>query len=379
MKKILITIDWFLPGYKAGGPVSSIPILVAHLKNDFEFYIITRDTDYLESLPYSTIKSNQWNDFDVNTKVFYISNENINKKFITNLIKNTKFDIAYINGIYSYFFSILPLQISKKIKPNKTIVCARGMLSEQAFSRKSLKKNIFIITTKLNGLFKNIIFHATNENEKNDIQKKLGSKNEIFVVPNLTRKIENIIEKQIIKNENELNIVSIARISHEKNTKFALEWLKNISEGKINFDIYGSIYDSDYWNECLEIIKYLPKNIKVEYKNTIDTSKVVETFSNYHVSLMPSVGENFGHSILESFIAGTPVITSKNTPWKYLENKHIGWDLDLNNISGFETAIKNCLKMPQEKYNELSKNCFISAKTIFENSENKNLYKKLFE
>ena len=51
-KKILIFIDWYLPGYKAGGPIQSVANLVANLKEEFEFSIVTRDTDYCEKLPY---------------------------------------------------------------------------------------------------------------------------------------------------------------------------------------------------------------------------------------------------------------------------------------------------------------------------------------
>ena len=57
-KKILISIDWFLPGTKSGGPVRSYANLIDHFKGDFEFYIVTRDTDYCETVPYRQIKQN---------------------------------------------------------------------------------------------------------------------------------------------------------------------------------------------------------------------------------------------------------------------------------------------------------------------------------
>ncbi len=74
-KKVLVFIDWFLPGYKAGGPIRSIANLAAHLSNDIEFYIITRDTDYLETSPYPTVKSNQWQEIAPNINVYYFSSE----------------------------------------------------------------------------------------------------------------------------------------------------------------------------------------------------------------------------------------------------------------------------------------------------------------
>jgi hypothetical protein len=68
--RILIFIDWYKPGFRAGGPIRSISNLVSQLNTNYEFYIITRDTDYLETTPYSNIKTNEWNDID-NAKVFF--------------------------------------------------------------------------------------------------------------------------------------------------------------------------------------------------------------------------------------------------------------------------------------------------------------------
>jgi hypothetical protein len=58
--KILITIDWFLPGTLSGGPVRSYANIIDHLKDDFEFYIITRNTDYGADAPYENITPNTW-------------------------------------------------------------------------------------------------------------------------------------------------------------------------------------------------------------------------------------------------------------------------------------------------------------------------------
>ncbi len=55
-KKILVFIDWYIPGFKAGGPIRSCANIVQHLSSDFEFYFITSDTDYCEDKPYENIK-----------------------------------------------------------------------------------------------------------------------------------------------------------------------------------------------------------------------------------------------------------------------------------------------------------------------------------
>lgn len=351
-KKIAVFIDWYTPGYKAGGPITSVKNIIDNLKDEFDFYVITSDRDYLDETPYQNIQFDKWLKIDHNVNIIYISKENLSKNTLSSIINSSDFDTVYINGIYSYFYSILPLLLSKK-EGKKVIVSARGMLSEHAFSRKSLKKKVFLIMAKIRGYYKGIKFHATNETEKKDIFSITKNKN-IEVIPNLPRKLELKQPEKKEKTEDELNLVSIARISQEKNTRFALELLSKIKEGKITFDLYGSINDEDYWKECQEIISSMPKNIKVNYKETVKSEKVIETFSKYHFSFMPSLGENFGHSMLESMASGTPVIISDQTPWKNLEEKGVGWDIPLDKPEKFADAINKCLKMNKEQYQQMS-------------------------
>jgi glycosyltransferase involved in cell wall biosynthesis len=147
---------------------------------------------------------------------------------------------------------------------------------------------------------------------------------------------------------------------------------------KIVFDIYGSIYNEDYFKECKKNISRLPENIEVNYKGSIENEKVSETFSQYHFAFMPSKGENFGHSILESLSAGCPVLISDQTPWRNLEEKRIGWDIALSDVKKFVKVLENCAEMGQEEYNMLSDNAFEFAKKTTQNPENVELTKQLF-
>jgi len=329
-KKILIFIDWFLPGYKAGGPVRSMANMVEYLKEDYAFYIVTRNTDYTDSEPYSSVKSNCWESFADNVKVFYADVALQNNATFMELISEVKPDIAYINGVYSWKFSIMPLIAAKKARLKKVIVATRGMLAQSAVDVKGGKKKLFLKVARMAGLYKNVVFHATNEKEKQDINEVLGIRCKVQVADNLPKKAMPGV-KSIEKNRGKLKLVSLARIAPEKNTLFALERLADMQDfnGNIQFDLYGQIYDEDYWQQCLAIIANLPSNIKVEHKGTVDAEMVGEAIQNYHALFMPTRGENFGHVILESLSAGRPVLISDQTPWRGLMSEKSGWDLML--------------------------------------------------
>lgn len=59
-KKLLILTEWFAPGYKAGGPIQSCINLCLALKNKYEIYVFTTDTDHGEANPYHGIIADKW-------------------------------------------------------------------------------------------------------------------------------------------------------------------------------------------------------------------------------------------------------------------------------------------------------------------------------
>jgi glycosyltransferase involved in cell wall biosynthesis len=382
LKKILIFIDWFLPGYKAGGPISSNANLVDHLKDDYEFYIITRDTDYCETTPYANIIPDTWNTLSNGAKVYYISSKNLSLRNLVKISKTISFDLVYINGMYSPYFSVFPLFWFKYFTRKKIVVSGRGMLSDHTFSSKKGKKRLFYTFAWLFGLYKGIVFHATNEEEAQQIRKNAGFKGEIKVAPNLPPKINNSENYFIEKRAGELRLISIARVSPEKNTLFALNVLEQCSKQLIStlitYDLYGTIYNPTYWNECLQVIERLPSNIKVNFYGPLEKEKIQETLCKYHFLFMPSQGENYGHSMVESMLAGRPVIISDQTPWKNLQQIAAGWDLPLDKPNLFVEAIEYCSGMEQETYNTLQKNVLGYALKITQDPKVIEANKKLF-
>ncbi|HRG58469.1 MAG TPA: glycosyltransferase [Bacteroidia bacterium] len=377
-KTILLFIDWYLPGFKAGGPIQSCANLVDHLKNTYNFKIITRNTDYCETLPYPDVRSNEWLILDESTQIYYLSSDNTNKKYIFNLIQNSSFDMVYLNGVFSYYFTIVPLLYFRKNKAKKVIIAARGMLAKGALAIKGRKKRVFLTFSKILKLFHGVMFHATNEAEKQDIINAIGNKNQIKIAGNLSKKITMPPYFQKFKPKETLNLVNIARIAPEKNLKFALEILKDV-KAKVNFDFYGPIYNENYYNACLSMINDLPQNIKVTYKNVVPNTQVYETLQKYDALFMPTLGENFGHIILESFIAACPVIISDKTPWQGLEEEKTGWSIPLTNKIKFIEVIEFLAKSDENLYKDFSLAAYQKAKNFVENEALLKANKELFD
>jgi glycosyltransferase involved in cell wall biosynthesis len=365
-KTILLFIDWYLPGYKAGGPIQSCANLVNHLKDEYCFLIVTRDTDYCETRPYPNVKSNTWNVVEDHVHIYYFSAENLNKNNIFKLIKSTKFDMVYLNGVFSFYFTIVPLLYFRKKKPKNVVLATRGMLASGALALKSGKKQLFLKAAKWFGLFNNVVLHATSDAERNDIISALGNANQIKIAGNLSKKIEIAPYQTKTKEKGQIKLFNIARIAPEKNLKFALEILLDV-KSRVQFDFYGPVYDEVYFETCKHIISKLPPNIIVNYKGVIPNSEVNQALMQYHAMLMPTLGENFGHIILESLIAASPVIISDQTPWQNLEEEYAGWSIPLSQKQKFIEVIELLAKSDNNEFNNYTLGAYKKSKAFVEN------------
>ncbi|MBU2019598.1 MAG: glycosyltransferase [Bacteroidetes bacterium] len=321
-KKILITLDWFLPGTNSGGPVRSVANMVEQVP-DFTYYILTRNTDYCSTLPYEGIQQDTWVQFSENVFVYYFSDWNLSPQTIADKIEESGAKTIYINGIYSRMFSQIPLKIGKKLGLN-CIVAPRGMLSPHAISVKPLKKKLFLILQKLKGRYKGVVFHATSASERMDIVNQFPNSSNSSLIPNLTRVCVSSKEVLIEKDTKSCKLITLGRISPEKGTLEGLKALQNIRGVEIQYDLYGTRNDLEYWEECKHALGQMPANIKAQYCGTLGSDDVLDKIQEYHFLFSPSEGENYGHSIVEAFMAGRPVIIRDNTPWKNLKIQGVG-------------------------------------------------------
>ena len=356
-EKILVFIDWYLPGYKAGGPIQSCANIIDHLSDHYEFSVVTSDTDYTNSEPYPKVQSNSWTRHG-DTRVFYFSKYYLKWQNMLSILKTEQYDIVYFNSLFSFRFTLIPLLLLYLLRNNKKIILApRGMFGAGALSVKARKKKIFIKVLRLSGMVKNIIFHASSDAEASDVYKNLGEEVNVKIAQNLLSKIPGETFPKRLKEKGMLRIVFVARIAPEKNLHYMLTLLQKIN-CKVIFDIYGPIYNEKYWNQCLELIRLLPKNIVVSYNSAIEKKLVNNLLTKYHLLVHPTLGENFGHIILESLSAGCPVLISDRTPWHDLELKLIGADIPLSDTGRYVNFLGRFCELSQEEFDLFSKNAF---------------------
>lgn len=350
MKRILIFVDWFVPAFKAGGPVRSVFNLAKSLCNEAEVYVVCGDRDLNESEPLKEIKLNSWTKHQ-SINVFYCSPDKRTKSLLLDFEKQINPDIIYINGIFSPYFSFLTA-LTFRNSNRRVIIAPRGMLGKGALSIKPLRKKIFL------GFWKNIFklnkkleIQATSESEAADIRNVLGQNVSVSVIPNISLITNSVLSSKKVFQPGKLRLVFYSRISKKKNLHFVFEIFKKLStQTSIFFDVIGPAEDLDYYNYCQSLSKNLPANIKVEFIPAIKPEDSQIKLSEYDVFILPTLNENHGHVIFEALSAGLILLISDQTPFVNLEKEGLGFSLPLNDISAFAKAIDNLCKMSETEY-----------------------------
>lgn len=378
-KKILVFVDWYLPGYKAGGQIRTVANMVAYMKDEFDFWIVTSDTDLNEAAPYKEVISDQWTKGPDGTNVIYLSKGNQNYKTIKSITLEARADVIYLNSLFSKVFTLYPLMVRKRHLPVRKLVLApRGMLGEGALKIKSSKKKAFLLWARITGLYQNVRWHASTQNEEAEIRRHFRRAENITVALDLSEPREIKFYPRV-KKTGEMRLVFLSRISPKKNLELALRLLKGLpSSCAVSFDIFGPVEEPEHWKRCEELMASMPAHIQVNYKGFIPNCEVTQTLRSYHLSILLTFNENFGHSIIESMVAGCPVLLSDQTPWRGLEKIKAGWDIPLKEENRIVKALEYVIQMNQPEFDAWSRNAGEYARKVIFNPHDIEQNRKLF-
>ncbi len=377
-KKILVMVDWFTPGYKAGGPIQSCLNFAFALKDEFEIFVLTTDTDHGETQPYENIPAGQWlSNIHPDFKVNYLRKSTLRPDAIRKEMEAVDADYVYLNHLFSPLFVVYPLWLGWRGRlKSKIVLCPRGALYDSALSIKPWKKTPFLKLFRLLGIDKQILFHATNEREKKAIHRFFPGSS-VLIADNLPNSNQPEF-RSFPKQPGSLKAVFIARIFPIKNLLFLLKALARVTAG-VELTVIGPVEDAGYWEECRKEIDRLPANIRVAYAGPKRNDELMPILQQHHLFVLPTTGENFGHSIFEAFLAGRPVLISDQTPWLDLASKKIGWALSLGDSDAFVEAVGQAADWDQAQFLEWARSAWLYAHVFIKNPELQRQYLNLFE
>mgnify|MGYP001580886792 CR=1 FL=1 len=370
-RKLLILSDWYPPSYKAGGPVQSVYRIAQLLNNQFNVSVITTNKDLNGEVVVNSELSDQWIEQD-GVQVWYSSSRNSFVK-LKGIIASLQPQSIYINGLFTNSFKLLQLWLVRKYR-GKIIIGVRGMLKPSAFKFHQYRKKGYLYLLQFFGLNRKVLFHATTSSETSDIKNTLGNEVSVVEIANIPYQFKEIPSST---KTTPLKLVFASRIHPIKNLKLALECLSQ-TEYPVDFDIIGVVDDEGYYKECLKHIKTLPKNIKVNIVNGLNHADLMKRIQDKDVYILPTLGENFGHSIYEALSAGLPVIISDQTPWRNLKESQAGFDIPLDQSEAFTAAIEKFCLMDNSEFSTWRLGARKLAEDFIQEQDYLNQYSELF-
>lgn len=379
-KKILLFTDWYYPAFKAGGPVQSCHNIVKALGDQYLFYVLTSDRDLGDKEPYPDIETGNWVQGKDKEYVCYLFRNAMNPGAVRRILHEIQPDLVYFNSMFSLLYTLIPLWVLQRTRyQGRVLLAPRGMLHAGALARKGIKKNIFLRTFWLSGWPSRLVFHVTDLQEKRDVKRFFPRAKQVILAEN----IPNIDSLPVInrpKEKGDLALVFISRVHPKKNLLFLLDLLMNTTVvGNIQLDIYGETDDIAYEKQCRQMAARLASNIAVQFKGPLQHHLVFPTLHQYHLFILPTLGENFGHAVFESLSSGTPVLISDKTPWTKLEAAHAGWDLPLCQPEKYREVIAKVLAMTGQEYAIWQSGALDYARQFLQDADPVSKYSKLFQ
>jgi len=362
---IFTIVDWYLPGFRAGGPVRSISNLISALgQREYAFFVLTRDRDFRARAPFSDVVQEAWTKMG-NGHVFYTSNMSMSN--LRRRIVEVAPDIIYLNSFFSRLtIKVLLLRRLGLLSHAAVVLAPRGEFSSSALALKRLKKKSFMALAVLMGLYRDVLWHASAEREKLEMQRvftsyplnsrgRIGIAPPIYVASDIPDPIPDRLssDSRPDKRPGKVSFVFISRVSPMKNLVTAIE-LASALRGEVVFDIYGPTEDQQYFARCRQAMAKAPAHVKIHYLGALPHERARQKFSEYHFFLFPTLGENFGHVIVESLASGCPVIISDLTPWQGLEAQNAGWTLPLEDRDAWRKVLQLCVDMDDERFDQAS-------------------------
>ena len=287
-------------------------------------------------------------------------------------------DIIHVQSIFS-----LPTPISLFYAwffKRKVALSPRGSLGSWCLHKKSILKKIWL-KILIKPFLKNVIWHATSEQEKNEIIRMFNNQN-VRVIPNgidlgeLSSSKVNVnyfFDSFGVKFPTKI-VVSMGRLEKKKGFDILIRAIYTlIHQGH---DIHLFVAGPDYGELCnlTSLCRSLCIEDKVTFVGHIDGDEKVSFLGAADIFAMPSHNENFGNVYAEALACGTPIVASTNTPWQDVEKFRCGRWVD-NTVEATAAAILALLSEDRLTLKENSQN-FIN-KFSWHNVANE--FKKLYQ
>lgn len=235
----------------------------------------------------------------------------------------------------------------------KVVLTPHGMLEPWIMKRHYWTRKLpALLLYQKKAIIKANYIHATAESEKSNLL-NLGYNNKIKVIANGID-VDSIQIKSIWKRSK--TILFLSRVHVKKGIEFLLDAIAELKEQLEGYTIYiAGEGENNYIQNLKEKTESLEINNLISFCGGVYGEKKWELFRQADLFILPTYSENFGIVVAEALASGTPVITTKGTPWQELETEHCGWWAEIGSEPTIK-ALKSFLACTEKELEQMGKN-----------------------
>lgn len=323
--------------------------------------LLSHDLGTLCELHVVTHKSKNERTLD-NCRLYYIDNKwlpwNSCKKEFENLLDRIKPDIVHVNACWTPLCALA--SIWAKEAGYKVIYTPHGMLEPWIMRRHYLTRKLPAILLYQKKAIKCAdIVHATAESEKENLL-LLGWNKNVNVIGNCVD-VDAVSLKSSWRRTGE--ILFLSRIHVKKGINFLIEAIAGINDEyrkknekcPISRCFIAGEGDLAYMEELRGMVAKMGLENIIDFIGGVYGERKWELFKRADLFVLPTHSENFGIVVAEALACGTPVITTKGTPWQELETEHCGWWTEIG-TEPTKKALKNFLTLSEHELEQMGVN-----------------------
>lgn len=212
------------------------------------------------------------------------------------------------------------------------IIHPHGMLEPWALERSNWKKQMTGRLWEFENLRRAACLRVTSTEELLSVR-RFGLKNPLALIPNgidvedytsLPAKVEAEALLPSLKGRRVLLFLS--RVHPKKGLPLLLRaWQALINERQDWLLAIAGPEERGHAHELKRLVDELALGESVHFAGALFGKQKLAAYALSDIFILPSYSENFGVAVAEALAAGLPVVATRGTPWKELQERGCGW------------------------------------------------------
>ena len=231
---------------------------------------------------------------------------------------DTSIDLHHFHGLWHREHSKFGSELSSRGVP--FVISPHGMLEPWAIKNKWWKKRLYLTAIEKYHLKRATSLFAASKMEANSISNILVPK---FcpIIPIGCMDPKGVNYEHTRGNlgwgRDELVLLFLSRLDKKKGLELLFETLNNLDMNRATRLVIVGDGEPKYVSELKrQSLTLNQPNLKIEWVGSVWGEDRWQYFQASDLFCLPTYSENFGIAVLEALYAGTPVLTTDQTPWK---------------------------------------------------------------